>query len=199
MNKADFKKVRGIATIANLSFALLLCLIASIVFWIWKSSIEIMFISMIGFSVLYTISWVLNIIAAQRLKEMKFTGETKRLVNMAIKQSWWFPITIPFTVTMNRIRSSMWEEHIENAMKDIESPVERVRVSTIFLEDLKEDGFVSQKEYDKRKAHLQEAKKEAEKFEKENPSLIKKKIVKKTKAKKVVKSKVEESDGDEWI
>lgn len=202
MNKHDFKKVRGVALVGNLSFALFLCFISSIVFWLWKSSIEIMFISMIGFAGLYLISGILIIFAGNRLKEIKFQDKTNKIVETAIRQSRWVIFTIPFTISINRIRSCMWEEHIDESMRDIKSPIKRVKLSQAFLEELKEDGFISEKEYTKRKENLKEALISAKQFEKDSPDNYNIKDIKlydSSKRKTHIKEKNEREDNEPWI
>lgn len=173
MKKEDFKIVKGIAIVANLSATMFICWLASIVYWIIEISKnrhkeEVSFYFMLGFLVLFLASGVLNIIAVKRMKDIKLDGTAQKMKDSAILQSKIIIFPIIFAITMNSMRKAMWDWYISQKMNTVSSPVERVTMSLAILEELNEDGYVSQMEYDKRKGNLEESLVEAKDFEKKN-------------------------------
>lgn len=182
MKKEDFKTVKSIAIMANLACALMLCWIGSIVYWIIRKDQPSMYF-MIGFLVMFIICGLMMVKAGTLLKPINFDGTAAKLKENAIKESKIFFFPLMFTISINRIRKSMWDYYIASRMEKVTGPVARTQTSLDILEELHEDGYIPQMEYDKRKGNLLEALKEAKQIEKEDK-------------KKTPKEKEEE---DSWI
>lgn len=189
MRKEDFKTVKGVTLISNLSTSMMFCWLSTVVYWLIslskdKNGAALYF--MLGFLILFICCSLLNIVAAQKITNIKFKGTAKNMKDNAIKESKIFIFPILFTISMNRIRKAMWDFYISHKMENIDGAVSRTKASLELLEELHEDGYIPQMEYDKRKGNLEEALLEAVDMEKKEK-------------KEKVKAKKSKTSEEPWI
>lgn len=196
MKKEDFKTVRSIATIANLSLAMFLSAIAVTVAWIIKRNSET-FILMAGFAGLFIICALLALFSSNKLKHIKFEGTAKELAELAQKHAKWVFFPFIFAVTMNRIRSAMWDWYVTEKTSHIEDPVERAKVNRVIIDELHEDGFITQGQYDDRVAKYPAVLQQAELWKRQMEEDEKKRKAEAKKAK--TNKKKDKSSDDDWI
>lgn len=197
MRKEDFKTVRGIAMIGNMTLATFLSVWVSLVAWLIKrdEGVFVFFLGMIG---LFVLSALYNIYVARKLRTIEFEGSSKLLARNAEKQATWILTPFVYAITINRIRQAMWDWYIEQKTGHIDDPVERAKINRALIEELNADGFITLRQYENKVAKYPEDLKAAEAFKKEIEETER---LRKEQAKKVAENKKKgiKSEDDEWI
>lgn len=188
MKKEDFKTVRGVATMANMSLAMYISVLIILVIWLFFDSSTGLLMLMLCFVGLYLVTAILGVISSKKLTYIKFEGTSKILSENAHKQSFLIFFPVIFAVTMGRVRGAMWDFYITEKTSHISDPVEQVRVNREILEEVFSDGFISRYQYDEKVAKYSSEMEAAEHLKKE----IAKEKARAKKAKKTTKE-------EDWI
>lgn len=196
MKKEDFKTVRSIATIGNLALAMFISAVATTVVYFIKpsSSTLILFTGFVG---LFVLCSLLVLVAVRKLDSIKFEGTSRQLAEEAKRHAKFFFFPVIFAITMNKMRSAMWDWYIVDKTSHIDDPVERVKVNQIILEEINADGFISQKQYEDRLAKMPALLQQAEEWKAQ--AAKEKAEAKKQAAADKKAGKKPESEDDGWI
>ena len=165
MKKKDFKTVANIHMISNLTFAIYCLFLMVIGMFLYKRNF-IFLITAIAIAFLYLITVIFNIFATRRLKYIDFKGTAEEISKSAYKYSFWFFFPLIQCFVIQSLRQGMWDYYSQSQTKNMSKESEIAQFNIKLLDDLKEDGYISQYSYDKQKLRLEEGYKSLLRIEK---------------------------------
>lgn len=156
MDKKYFRIVSSIQMVANMSFGLLIAIIASlIVYLIAPSQAALIFFGSMCF--FYLVSFFLGIKVIAQMKGINFENRSQKYLDRTIRQTYWPFMSFVLAFTVQQLRTEMWKIYSEEKTKGIELESEIIKVNIELLEELNKDGYISEWRYDHQKGKFTSA------------------------------------------